>query len=119
MRLRPVRGSEARGLVAGRVQHAGGLQYMLGGELLPRLAGDRLDQLSGHHVEHIVVGETATETRGRLQIAQPAHGLGPGQVGTGNEHQIALAQPESTAMHEKVADGHLARDPWVVHLEAR
>src|SRR5438105_2396071 len=92
---------------------------MLGGEFLPSLAAYRFNQLARDHVQDIVVGKTIAETRCGLQITQAPDRLGAAQIRARYEQQIAGAQPKSAAMHEQVADRHLARDPRVVHLESR
>ena len=78
-----------------------------------------LDQLAGDHVQNIVVGIAAAEAGRRLDVAQPPHRFRAAEVGARHEQQIAGAEAEAAAMHEQVADGHLARDPRVVHLETR
>ena len=92
---------------------------MLSHIVFPRLASDRFDQLTSNHVQHIVVGESASEACSRLQVAQASHRLRAGNVTAWHEHQIAFAQTQSTAMDEQITNRYLTRHPGVIHLKPR
>src|SRR3546814_15329298 len=71
-------------------------------EILPRLAGDLLDQLAGDRVEDIVIGVGRAETRLGFEIGDALDRLLARQVRARHEHQIALPQPEPAAVDEQV-----------------
>ncbi len=101
------------------LRHAGWHEDPVVDECLPGLAAHGLDQLTRHDVEHVVVGEARAEAGRRLQEAQAPHRIGAGDLGGRHEEQVTLPQSEAAAMHQQVADRHLARDPGVVHPEIR
>ena len=88
-------------------------------EVLPRLAAERLDDLAGHEVQHVVVGVGAAEAGRRLDVAQPPGNLLPVVGARGPPEQVARAEAEAAPVNQQVADRQLARHVRVVHLEPR
>ncbi len=119
MRERTIGRGETTIVVAGGDAHARGHQHMFADIVFPCLTRHLLDHLSGDHVENIVVGVAAAEAGRRLDVAQALDGFGTRQAAARHEQQIARAEPESAAMDQQIANGHLARHPRVVHLETR
>ncbi len=117
MRLGAVHFGKVRGRVAGGVQHARWPEQVRLREVLPGLTGHLLDQLAGHHVQHVVVGEAAAEAGGRLDVAQAPHAFRAREVGARHEQQVPRPQAQPASVYQEVTDGDLACHPRVVHLE--
>ena len=114
-----VGGRVARLVGRGGIGHPAAREHFGRHVLFPGLAGDFLDQLAEHDVEHVVVGIGRAEAGRRLDVAQPLDGFLAGQPGARHEHQVARAEAEAAAVDHQVAHRDLARDPRVVHLEPR
>src|SRR6185369_11820327 len=59
------------GCVAGR--HAQRIEYSFLDDIFPALAGYRGDDLSGDHIQHVVIGVPATEASCRFNISEPSY----------------------------------------------
>src|ERR1035441_2459331 len=100
------------------VVHAERRENALTNVIVPGSASDSEDDLSGSHVEQIVVGVVTAETGGGLHEAQFVDNFFARVGGVRPEEQIAFPESHAAAMREQVADGHFVRDVGVVHDEA-
>ena len=119
MRLSAVGTREVAFVVRGRMQHPCRFEHVVSGKLLPGFARDFFDQLTRHHVQNVVVGIGAAEAGRGFDVAQPPHRFGAAQVRARHEQQIPRAEPQAAAVHEQIANRHLAGHPRVIHLKAR
>src|ERR1022692_1900284 len=87
--------------------------------VIPRYSGDSRNDLTGCHVEQIVVGVMAAETRRRLHATQLVNNFVASVGRVRPKEQISFAQTHATAVSQQIADGHLMRDVWVIHHESR
>ena len=117
MRAGPINCGKSRLIVVRRVKHAGGFENIVLGEGFPSLCGHLLDQLTGRHVEHVVVGKAVTKTGRRFDVAQTANRLFARQIAARNEQKVTRAQSQAAAVGQQVAYCHLTSDPWIVHAE--
>src|SRR5205823_6764234 len=85
-------------------------------KLFPRLVSYAFNKLTGDHVENVVVGISVAETGCGLQVAHPFHYLRAAEV-TSRYEKIAFSQSQAASMHQQIANRHLARDPWIIHLK--
>ena len=98
--------------------HAQRCKNSLANVVVPGGAGHGGDDLSGGHIEKIVVGVVAAETGGGLHEAQLVDDFFARVSRVRPEQQIAFAESHAAAMREQIADGHFVRDIRVVHHEA-
>lgn len=119
MRLYAVRIGETVLLVADGGRHAERLEDARAHEVFPWLPADLGHQFAGHDVQDVVVGIAAAKAGGRLDVPQGAHDVRATARRARNEQQVARPQAEAATVQQQVGDGHLARDPGVVHAEIR
>jgi hypothetical protein len=67
--------------------------------------------------DHISFERSALKNGRQRDEADAADDFGGVQVCGGPEHEVARAEAEAAPVGEQVADGHLAGDIGVVHLE--
>ncbi len=105
------------GLIAGRVQHAGGLENVLTNVVLVRLPAHKVDHVTCDDVKNVVVRISAAEAGRGLDESQALDDFRARQGAARDHEQVARAKTQPASMHQQIAHGHLARDPRVVHLE--
>ena len=100
----------SRLIVVRRVKHAGGFENIVLGEGFPSLCGHLLDQLTGRHVEHVVVGKAVTKTGRRFDvnakatisaIAASASLVGSGMEATPERPSVLIAGTKVAPYRER------------------
>src|SRR6185503_10414507 len=99
--------------------HSQRFEDSVANKFIPALSGHRRNDLSGDHVEDVVISVSTSKTRCRFYVTEPANDFITRIIARRPPQQVTGAKSESASVREQIANRHLASDVRVVELKSR